>query len=225
MGSNYRRMDKGNRIAKCIVISGIDGSGKSTIIEATRKVLEDDGESVGYIWLRFNHYLTKGMHALARILKLSVKVHNEMGDVWQHRLYKSRAFCSLYILTNYLDSWVSRYKYSRIAKKHDVVICDRWITDILVDLATKTHDADFLEGKWPERFFKILPRETKMFVIVRNQEALLDCRLENRLDPDFNIRLGVYDKLCKKSFVHVIDNNGTISDSVKQIIDKLEVYG
>ena len=91
-------------MAKCIIISGIDGSGKSTIIDQVKKTIEADGNRVGYIWLRMNHYLTKCMHALARVLGLSVKVNNEMGNVWQHRLYKSQAFCSLYILTTYIDS-------------------------------------------------------------------------------------------------------------------------
>ena len=45
----------------CIVVSGIDGSGKSTIIEALRKSLEARGHRTACIWLRFNHYLTKGM--------------------------------------------------------------------------------------------------------------------------------------------------------------------
>lgn len=208
-------------MAKCIIISGIDGSGKSTIIDRTKAALEANGNHVGYIWLRMNHYLTKCMHALARVLGLSVKVHNEMGDVWQHRLYKSQAFCSLYIVTTYLDSWVSRLKYNKMAKGKDVVICDRWVTDILVDLATKTHRSDFLDSKWPQRFMKILPKEAKMFVIVRNTEALMDCRLENRVDPDFRFRLGIYEQLCRKDYVTVVDNNGSIENSVKQITDKL----
>lgn len=208
-------------MAKCIIISGIDGSGKSTIIAQTKKALESEGKKVGYIWLRMNHYLTKCMHAFARVLGLSVKVHNEMGDVWQHRLYKSQAFCSVYIVTTYLDSWVSRLKYNKMAKGKDVVICDRWVTDILVDLATKTHRSDFLDSKWPQRFMKILPKEAKMFVIVRNTEALMDCRLENRVDPDFRFRLGIYEQLCRKDYVTVVDNNGSIENSVKQITDKL----
>ena len=208
-------------MAKCIIISGIDGSGKSTIINETQKSLNSKGKRVGYIWLRFNHYLTKVMHAIARVLGLSVKVHNEMGDVWQHRLYKNQAFCSLYILTTYLDTWVSRLKYNRMAKNKDIVICDRWITDILVDLATKTHRKNFLDSKWPNRFLKILPENAKMFVVVRNTEALMDCRLENRVDPDFLFRLEIYQDLCKKEYVTVVDNNGTIEDSVKQITSKL----
>lgn len=208
-------------MAKCIIISGIDGSGKSTIINETQKTLESHGKKVGYIWLRMNHYLTKCMHAIARVLGLSVKVHNEMGDVWQHRLYKSQIFCSLYIVTTYLDSWISRLKYNSAAKGNDIVICDRWITDILVDLATKTHRTDFLDSKWPKRFMKILPPDAQMFVVVRNTEALMACRLENRVDPDFRFRLSVYENLCSKNYITVVDNNGTIENSIKQIIDKL----
>lgn len=208
-------------MAKCIIISGIDGSGKSTIINETQKALEADGRKVGYIWLRFNHYLTKVMHTVARVLGLSVKVHNETGNVWQHRLYKNQVFCSLYILTTYLDSWVSRLKYNKMAKGNDVVVCDRWITDILVDLATKTHRKKFLDSKWPKRFMKILPEGAQMFVVVRNTEALMECRLENRVDPDFRFRLDIYEKLCAKDYINVVDNNGTIEDSVKQIISRL----
>lgn len=83
------------------------------------------------------------MHALARLLGLSVHVQNEMGVVWQHQFYKSQIFCRFYIITTYLDSWISRIRYNKAAYKQDVVICDRWICDILVDLATKTHNKDF----------------------------------------------------------------------------------
>lgn len=208
-------------MAKCIIISGIDGSGKSAIIDGLKRILEADGEKVGYIWLRMNHYLTKGMHAVARIIGLSVKVHNEMGDVWQHRLYKSHAFCLLYVFTTYLDSWISRLKFNKIAKGHDVVICDRWIPDILIDLATKTHRNDFLDSKWTGRFMKILPGDARMFVVVRNTQAVMDCRLENRVDPDFDYRLGIYEELCKKDYVTVIDNNSSIENSVRQIVEKI----
>lgn len=224
MGRISKSMDSSNK-TKCIVVSGIDGSGKSTIIESLKQQLESEGKSVGYIWLRFNHYLTKGMHALARVMGLSVKVHNEMGDVWQHQLYKNRLFCKLYVLTTYLDSWVSRLKYNKAAKSKDVVICDRWVTDILVDLATKTHQKEFLESQWAKRFLGILPDGAKLLVVNRGHEALLECRLENRVDPDFQFRLGVYQHLFTMPYVHVVDNNGTIAQSIQQIKEILDNDG
>lgn len=211
-------MDKDDR-TKCIVVSGIDGSGKSTLLQALKAELEQDGMNVGYIWLRFNHYLTKVMHAVARIVGLSVKVHNEMGVVWQHRLYNNRCFCKLYIRTTYIDSLVSRLKYNRAAKGRDVMVVDRWIPDILVDLAVKTHLDEYIHKKWESRFMKIMPSGTKVLVIDRNEDALLGCRLENRVDPEFGRRLNIYRNLCDSYGVTTIDNNGTISQAMT-LIDK-----
>lgn len=47
------------------------------------------------------------MNALARVLGLSVKVHNEMGDIWEHRLYKMPWFCKLYVWCSYLDNKIA----------------------------------------------------------------------------------------------------------------------
>lgn len=210
-------MDKSNKSPRCVVISGIDGSGKTTIINALLEDLQSQGLRTAYVWLRFNHYLTKVMHALARISGLSVKVHNEMGDVWQHRFYKSSFFCRLYILATYFDTLISRLKYNRAAKNADIVVCDRWITDIIVDLATKTHNPKFLDSKWAQRFFKILPDNARLFVVHRDLQSILDCRIENQIDPDFKIRLNVYSELLKKDYINAVNNQGTVADSITQI--------
>ena len=61
---------------KFIIISGIDGSGKTTIINELTKALEVEGKTTKYIWMRFNHYSVKVMNMLARMLRLSKGVGN-----------------------------------------------------------------------------------------------------------------------------------------------------
>ena len=56
-----------------IVVSGIDGCGKSSILAAAREALEREGISSSTQWLRFNHVLCKPLHALARVLGLAKK--------------------------------------------------------------------------------------------------------------------------------------------------------
>lgn len=216
-------MDNNNRKPRCVVISGIDGSGKTTVINLLQSELKERGWLTAYIWLRFNHYFTKIMHAIARMVGLSVKVHSEMGDTWQHRFYQSSIFCNLYIITTYIDTCISRVKYNRVAKGHDIVICDRWITDIIVDLATKTHRANLINGKWAKRFLKILPEDAVLFVIYRETQAIVDCRLENRVDTDFEFRLAVYKQLLEKPFIHPVDNRRTLSDTLFQIRKVLNI--
>lgn len=216
-------MDKSNQRPLCIVISGIDGSGKTTVINSLQSHFKNKGFRTVYIWLRFNHYLTKVMHALARLAGISIMVHNEMGDTWQHRFYRSPMFCSVYILTTYIDALISRLKYNRAAKHSDIVICDRWVTDILVDLATKTHRTDFLGSKWVSRFLNILPNNSYLFVVYRHTQNVVECRVENRVDPDFEFRLNIYKELLNKEYVHPINNCGEIETSVAQVVKILEL--
>ncbi len=206
---------------KYLVISGIDGSGKTTVIEQIRKHFDNSNIVSFYIWLRFNHYFCKGMHALARILKLSVKKPSYRGEAWFHEFYRSELFCSIYIRMTYLDTIIGTLKL-RLQLRHvdDAVyiICDRWVPDVLIDLSVKTHRKDFLDSIWYHRFMALMPTNAKLFLIVRDSKRLLECRDENREDPDFSFREQIYKKLAKKAGIHVIDNNDSIETTVKSFL-------
>lgn len=204
---------------KYIIISGIDGSGKTTVINELTKALEANGKSTKYIWMRFNHYSVKVMNMLARVMGLSVKVHNAFGDVWEHRLYKNRLFCKVYVWCSYIDNVIARRKALKLDA--DYIICDRWVNDTLIDLGAECRMNDILDSKWYERFQNILPENSFQFVVIRNKKDIIDCRVENTTNPDFPYRYALYEKLMKKQEVNVVDNSGTISESVKQIIDKI----
>lgn len=206
-------------MTKYIIVSGVDGSGKTTVINRLKEELESRGSTVDYIWMRYSHYTVKAMNALARLIGLSVRVHNEMGDVWEHRLYKSRLFCWLYVRCSYLDNVIARRKVLRL--KADYVICDRWINDILIDLGAECRYDGILDSKWYARFHGLLPKGSYQFVIVRGRQSVLDCRVENHTNPDFPYRFALYEKLAKKPDVHVVDNNGTIENSVGQVMEAI----
>lgn len=204
-----------------LVISGIDGSGKTTIIDEVRSYLSKNNTTSFYIWLRFNHYFCKIMHALARLLKLSVKKPSYRGYSWFHEFYRSKLFCSFYIRMTYLDTIIGCFKFRlQSVLNYDVkyIICDRWVPDVLIDLAVKTHRDDFLDSVWYHRFMRLMPRNAKKFLIVRNTSELIKCRVENNEDPDFVFRERLYKKLQKKPEINVIDNNGSIDASVNSLL-------
>lgn len=203
----------------CIIVSGVDGSGKTTVIEGVRSRLEAKGMTVGYIWMRYNHYLIKVMHAIAKIIGLSTKEQTPMGRMWLHRFYKSPVFCWLYVRCSYIDNWFAKRKLKRI--RADYIICDRWVNDILIDIGAECHYADILDSKWYTRFHNLLPSNSYQFVVVRKREKVLDCRIENTFNEAFVMRYDLYEKVADKKDVYLVDNNESIENSVQQVLNVL----
>ncbi len=209
-----------------IIISGIDGSGKTTIIEALQKRLEEKGLSVFYAWMRYNHVIIKPLHAVCRLVGLSRHRQTSKGKVWRHEFYRCQLFCSVYIFLTWIDTWLGKLKLIwQLRNNHtDIIICDRWTNDILIDLAVDSRRGGLLDGKWHRRFMWILPKETKQFLIMRDKENLLACRNENREDPDFAFRLEMYNRLAdKKDKIIIVDNNKTIDQAVNCVVDDFVV--
>lgn len=208
-----------------LVISGIDGSGKTTVIEKIREHFTNNNINSFYIWLRFNHYFCKGMHALARVFQLSVKKPSYRGEAWFHEFYRSKLFCAVYIRMTYLDTIIGCLKLRFWLFRKGVaeyVICDRWVPDVLVDLAVKTHCDDLLDTVWYHRLMHLMPADAQLFLIVRDSSQLLECREENREDPDFAFRERIYNKLQEKPEIHVIDNNGSIDATMKSLLKAVQ---
>lgn len=211
-------------MAKYIIISGVDGSGKTTVIEGVRKQLEADGKKVGYIWMRYNFKLIRLMHAIAKVTGLAYKQKTEMGEMWLHRFYNNKLFCWFYIRCSYIDNWLARKKPIVLAKaqKLDYVICDRWVNDIIIDLGSETHKTDILSSKWYHRFQTLLPKESYQFVVIRNRKDVLDCRVENTFNEAFGYRYDLYQQIVNMPEVNLVDNTGTVESSIQQVLDVIK---
>lgn len=203
-----------------MVVSGIDGCGKTTIIQELQRRLQKEGISTLYVWLRYNHILVKPIHALCRLVGLSRRYRTDAGYVWRHEFYRSRLFCSAYIYLTWLDTWLARLKlaFKLLWRKADIVICDRWVHDILIDLVVDTRRRSLLKGRWYRRFTHILPKDTKQYLIVRNATSVATARPDSYQDRNFSFRQKLYKRLERADIVTAIDNNGEVGDTVDAIL-------
>jgi hypothetical protein len=206
-------------VTRFIVISGIDGCGKTTVIGQLRDRLEQEGFTTRYEWLRYNHRLVRPVHGLSRLVGLSRRYRIDGRCVWRHEFHRSRLFSSFYILLTWLDVWLGRLLLATrlIRQNVDVVICDRWVPDILVDLAVDTRRRGLLRGKWQRRFARILPPRTRQYLVVRDSDRIVASRPDVLCDLSQSFRQRLYRRLEESTDIVVIRNNGTVEAAVETI--------
>lgn len=206
--------------ARVIVISGLDGSGKTTVIDAIRAELRNRDRETRYVWLRYNHYLTKGLLAVCRLTGLTEYRALPEGIVGQHHFYRSRliswAFITLTLIDTTIASFLSVHLPMKWSKK--VVICDRWVLDTLVDLEVDTR-MRLSRGTLVYRMFMaLLPADCVLVVLERDLDLVMSTRAENIVDPNFARRCALYERHQGACFAHVVKNDAPPVFVAKRIL-------
>jgi len=202
-----------------LVVSGIDGCGKTTVIDELRRRLEREGVTTRYEWLRYNHRLVRPIHGLSRLIGLSRRRCIDGQYVWRHEFYRSGLFSSFYILLTWLDAWLGRLMLTArlLPRKVDVVVCDRWVPDILVDLAVDTRRRRLLGGAWYARFMRIVPPASRQYLVVRDARRIVAARPDVVRDTSHSFRERLYRGFGRRASVVVVRNNGTVDAAVEAI--------
>jgi hypothetical protein len=201
-----------------LIVSGIDGSGKTSIIEAVRAALEADGLTCHYSWMRYTHVFVKPLHALARLLRLTRRYETPAGPLWRHEFYRWPQLARIYVPCAWADTLLGRHRLDRRVARDacDVVICDRWANDILIDLAVDFRDRGLVHGRWGDRIRTQMPDAAVQVVVMRDRDAILAARPESAHDPDFDLRLSLYQGLSAN--VTRISNTRRIEDAAADIL-------
>ncbi len=159
------------------------------------------------------------VHGLSRLVGLSRR--RRIGDqyVWHHEFYRSRLFSSFYIALTWLDAWLGRLILAvrLLHQKADVVVCDRWVPDILIDLAVDTRRRGVLSGTWYSRFARIVPPDSRQYVVVRDARRIISSRPDVTRDTNLSFRRRLYRRLGRNANIVVVKNNGTVEATVEVI--------
>lgn len=203
-----------NNIPKLIYITGIDGSGKSTVSEHLAARLRDNGYEVNVLWLRFNHVFSKPLLGLCRLLGYTKYEKPEGIHVGYHDFYKSKLISYLFIFFQYIDA--VRVKYTKILpvsrKDNSILILDRYVYDILIDVAVDTRMDNLMQSWIGRRFIKLLPEDCLSILVSRDLDDVLEARPEGKVDRNFEYRYQHYIKLSNSPDIKSISNNKTLNE-------------
>lgn len=197
---------------RVIYITGIDGSGKSTVSEHLAARLREAGYEVDILWLRFNHVISKPLLGLCRVLGLTRYEVRDGIRVGYHDFYRSKIVSWLFIFSQYLDALRVRYLKlgPRLAGDGKVIILDRYVYDILIDVMTDTRINDLHRGRVGRAFKRLLPQGVVTILVNRDLERVLEVRPEGRVDDNFLRRYEFYKELAEDPSVNTIHNDSSL---------------
>ena len=197
---------KNKELPKLICLIGPDGAGKTTQAMLLIKKLKEIGYKYEYKWIRFLHFISLPVLALARLMGLTeIQTLPDGKKIGYHYFYKSKLISTLYPLTLFLDMLLAIifkiYIPIKIQKKR--FVCDRFIYDTLVDLMIDLKNPEFINSKVAKIFLKLIPRDCLTILLIAPYEKIKERRIDLKFDKSLRKRVEMYMKL-KKKFPQII---------------------
>jgi hypothetical protein len=210
---------------RIISFSGLDGCGKTTLIESVRKEIESHGLKTNYVWLRFNHYLTRIFHGFCRLAGYTRYDTHKGIRIGYHEFYRSQFISWMAIILNFVDTLLATilYVYLPLLFTRRIILCDRWAFDIVVDLAVDSRRSLLPTPWWAQAFIGLLPSSSASFLILRNQENLVKARPELVFDRNYQLRCQMFKEIAKYPCIISITNDNTIPNTVREIISHIKL--
>lgn len=202
-------MEKSNKlIMKNILLSGPDGTGKSTIANAVIAELKSKNIVLNHVWLRFNHYLAKIINAIGRLSGKSYYETYSWGKLGYHDYKGVIGF--FYIIAVYIDHLIFNLFFrNRFLKPNIYYLIDRFIIDIMADLIVDTKRPKlvfFLFGTFLKKELKL----AHAFILKCNKEIVVSRRKDILDDKSYDEKILAYELIASKFNILTI-NSGKLS--------------
>lgn len=211
---------------RLICIIGTDGVGKSTQANMLIDRLRKEGIKCEYKWLRFYHFFSLPLLTLARLMGLSEVVTLKSGKkIGYHYFYKSRVISSIYPVFLLIDALIFTtikiYIPIKLFKK--TVVCDRFIYDTIVDLMVSTRNYEIYKSKIGELFLSLIPKDSKVIMLVTDEEILKNRREDVMYDKTLNLRIKLYKKLAGEFGIPMIDGGLSVEEVQESLMRAIKL--
>jgi thymidylate kinase len=191
-------MRRSRPFPRFIYVAGCDGTGKSTQVGLLLGLLQAEGIQARHLWLRFPFFFSIPFlfYARARGYSWSEVVEGERYGYWDFR--ESRLLRHLFPWALLIDAALAS-----VTKIHIpillgcTVVCERFVLDMLIDLAVAHRDSALYRkapGKW---FPGLLPSSSAVLILDLDADRVRARRPSLQYDRRLEARLALYRELAK----------------------------
>lgn len=202
------------------MLSGPDGTGKSTIADAVITEFKDKNIVLNHVWLRFNHYLSKLINLFGRIIGKSYYETYSWGKLGYHDYSGFLGF--FYVLAVYVDHvFFNLFFRNNYLKSDQNYLIDRFVIDIMADLIVDTKRPNmvfFLFGPYLRKELKL----AYAFILKCDKKIVVNRRKDILDDKSYDSKIKAYKLIASKFNIKTLDSGQlSIKESVNKIVSAL----
>ena len=213
--------------SRIIAITGVDGSGKTTLVDWLKAELIRRGHAPGFAWSRFNNYVSLPFLAIMRLTGHNYYEVNEGVRMGYHDFRNFPVVVkAVYVAAQITDvNIASALKINIPSRKQPLTLCERGPWDTLVDVYADTGLEALLDKPYPALFAGQLAGRSDVILVDRHPDRIEASRAELRHDRSLRQRYHAYDRLAQSQGWTVLDNNRSIDEAKADLAAWLDTAG
>jgi len=214
-----------------ICLIGIDGSGKTTQAVKLAEAIRGEGIRVKYVWIGWVPTMLNPIIKLGKLLLIRRKNIDETNyedfTMVKKDLFGNRLLAQLwmyYVLFDYAIQIFIKVTIPLLLGR--VVICDRYIYDIFVNLSTSygLPEDDVLKLPKSRKVLFLFPKPTYVFFLDASERIAFE-RKDDVPSMDYLVEhRRFYSKICDKVGVTRIDSSDAPEQIHRQLTEKVFQY-
>ncbi len=213
-----------DHLPEIIFITGTDGSGKSFFAKWLSDVLTEKGFRTTVIWSRFNNYISKPFLMFMRLTGHSYYKTVNGVKFGFHDFGSLGPLRYLFAVLQGIDVNIATYlRIIRRKEQCDLLICERGPWDTLVDVMADTGMKGLSESRIGRMYTRSIENKSVTLFIRRSRENILGSRPELVNDHKLERKIHFYELLSEINNWRLIDNNGSVPETRRQILSALNM--
>lgn len=207
--------------SSCIIISGLDGSGKTTLANSLVKYLRSKGYETKYVWIRSPHTIAYLISRILMRLGWNLTFRNPKGMIISRfELYKGTFISKIWSVIEFLS--ILPLVISKVWLPYILgytVVCDRYVIDSAVSIALTTKDMSFPDSFIGALLLKAIPEKNALIFL----DADLPTVLKRRPDVEYSVDEIKNEMKLYRSFMRKVKalTFNSATESTERIRDKV----
>jgi len=169
--------------------------------------------------------LTKPILLYCRLTGLTRRPVRGGRKISVHDFYRSPFIGKLVQYLHFADTCLKTFVkiYLPLHFTKDIIICDRFVYDILADFMVENRDLGLHKKSIAKWLFNLIPENAKIIYLKVEQDEILRRKPEVLDDDeDYEFKYAVYQGLEKYFDFNIINNFGTVQSVFDEVLKQVE---